>query len=128
MVHSFSFRTEDWLRFVQIDPFPRLWAKLRLTDEDLRALEIDILASPSVSPVNPGCGGLRKLRFSTRDKKRGKSGSYRVFYVYFPEYGIVLLMAILARSDKADLTQADKNALAQVISEIKHLLDRGVIR
>ena len=86
------------------------------------------MASPSARPVIPGCGGLRKLRFARRDSDRGKSGSYRVFYVYFPEYGIVLLMAILAKSDKSDLTKADKSALARVISRIKHLLERGAIR
>jgi hypothetical protein len=128
VVHSPSLRAEDWLRFVQMDPFPRLWAKLQLTDEDLQTLEIGIMASPSTYPVIPGCEGLRKLRFTTNVSNRGKSGSYRVFYVYFPDYGTVLLMAILAKSDKSDLTKADKNALAQVISRIKHLLERGAIQ
>lgn len=126
--HSASIRPEDWLRFVQIDPFPRMWSQLQLKDEDLRALEIGIMASPAGYVVIPGTGGMRKLRFSTPDSGRGKRGSYRVYYVYLADYGTVLLMAILSKGEKADLSKADKNALATVIARLKSLLERGAIR
>jgi hypothetical protein len=86
------------------------------------------MAAPDGSPVIRGTGGLRKLRFATPDSNRGKRGSYRVFYVYFPDFGTVLLMAIIAKSDESDLTKADRNALAQVINGIQSALERGAIR
>ena len=127
MVHAAS-RPEDWLRFVQIDPFPRMWGNLGLNDEDLRALEILIMSIPENAAVIPGTNGLRKLRFARAESPQGKRGGYRVFFVYVPEYGIVLLMAIIAKSKKADLTKADLNALSQVILRYQKLLEQGVIR
>jgi mRNA-degrading endonuclease RelE of RelBE toxin-antitoxin system len=120
--------SRDWLRFVQIDPFPGQWSRLGLTDDDLRSLEDSIMTAPEMGPVVPGANGLRKGRFSPPGSGRCKSGAYRVFYVYLPDHGIVLLMAIIAKSAQADLTKADKNALAKVIGRLKKLLDQGLIR
>lgn len=126
--HSPTIRPADWHRFVQIDPFPKLWSKLQLDDDDLRALEIGIMSAPDKNPVVPGAGRLRKLRFKTPDSNRGKSGSYRVYYARFPEYGTILLLAVLAKNDQADLTKADRNQLAKVIERLEKLFEQGVLR
>jgi hypothetical protein len=127
VVHPASLRPEDFLRFVEIDPFPRLWSELKLGDESLQALQVGIMASPSAYPVVPGAGGLRKLRFSKPGSDSGKRGSFRVYYTYFEEYGIVLLLAIIAKNGH-DLTRGDLNALAMVVDRAKKLLEKGVIR
>ena len=127
LVHSASIRPEDFLRFVEIPPFPRLWANLKLEDRDLQALQIGIMAAPSLHPVIPGTNGLRKLRFSKPGSGTGRRGSFRVLYTYYSDYGIVLLMAIIAKNDQ-DLTKADLNALSSVIARSKILLDKGIIR
>jgi hypothetical protein len=119
---------EELFRFVEIEPFPRLWSNLDLEDEDLQSLQILIMAAPTAHPVIPGSKGLRKLRFSRPGSKTGKSGSFRVYYAYFDEYGIVLLMAIIAKNERSDLTKADLNALGSVIERARKLLDKGVIR
>ncbi len=121
-------RPEEWLRFVQVDPFPRLWSRLGLGDDELRALEIQILSAPERSVVVPGGKGLRKLRFAVPESGRGKSGSYRVFFATFPDRGIVLLMAVLAKGDKADLTKGDIKALAAILAQLGTLFDEGMIR
>jgi hypothetical protein len=126
--HAPSSKPEEWLRFIQIDPFPGQWAKLKLADDDLRAIEMGIMVAPSGSPVVPGTNGLRKMRIAMPGSNRGKRGSYRVYYVYFQEYGMVLLMAILAKNDREDLKKSDKNALSQVITRLKQLLEAGAIR
>jgi hypothetical protein len=127
LVHPASFRPENWLRFVQIDPFPRHWSRLQLTDDDLRALEIGIMLGPESHPVVRGTDGMRKLRFTKPGSGKGKSNSYRAYYVYLPGFGTVWLMAVIAKNE-ADLTAADRNAFAQVIGRLRMLLDRGVIR
>jgi hypothetical protein len=99
-----------------------------LDEDDLRALEILIMVSPGRHPVIPETHGLRKLRFTKSDSARGKSGGCRVYYVYLPDYGIVLLLGIIDKKVQSDLTKADRNALGQVIADIKRKLDQGVIR
>lgn len=92
------------------------------------ALEIQILSAPERSVVVPGGKGLRKLRFAVPESGRGKSGSYRVFFATFPDRGIVLLMAVLAKGDKADLTKGDIKALAAILAQLGTLFDEGMIR
>ena len=86
------------------------------------------MASPTRYQVIPGAHGIRKLRFSRKGSGQGKSGSYRVFYLYLPEYHHVLLMAIIEKAGQSDLSQAAKNSLAKVVDRLKGLLDKGIIR
>src|SRR5437868_6488745 len=81
-----------WPHFVQLDPFPASWRRLALGDEELRELEWEILGAPGGAPVVAGTAGLRKIRFSPRSWRRGKSGSIRVYYALFPAHGTVLLV------------------------------------
>jgi hypothetical protein len=118
---------ERWLRFVQIDPFPRQWEQLGLDDRALRALEQEIVAGPDAAPVVKGTGGIRKLRFSAPGARRGKSGAYRVFYLHLPEHGTVLELAIIAKTKQADLTEQDRNVLSQVVARLRRMLDAGAI-
>lgn len=128
MVHPAPVRPEDWLRFIHLDPFAGQWHRLKLGDEDLRALEVCIMASPDQGAVVSGAGGLRKVRFTAPGSGKGKSGSYRVFYVSFPDHGHVVLWAIIAKGERENLTKADRNAIAKQIERLKGLLDKGVIR
>jgi hypothetical protein len=128
LIHAATMKPEDWLRFVWIDPFPGQWARLKLSEECAQALEVCIMAAPLAGTVVPGAGGLRKVRFATRGSGKGKSGSYRVSYTYFAEYGLVILWAIIAKGQAEDLTKADCNAIAKQIGRLKTLLDQGAIR
>ena len=121
-------RPEDFLRFVEIEPFPKLWSRQGLEDRDLQALQMTIIAAPSAHPVMPGSSGLRKLRFSRPGSGSGKRGSYRVYYAYFQDFGIVLLMAIIAKNEQPDLSKADLNTLAPILDRVKKLLETRVIR
>ena len=119
-------RIHDYPTFVQIDPFPRLWAALRLGDDDLRRLEAAVMASPTRNPVIAGTEGLRKVRLADRGAGRGKSGGYRVFYVYVPERGKVLLMGIIDKGTQPSLNRAERNAFAQVIRRLMRDFDREI--
>jgi len=128
VIHSPVLRPEDWLRFVELEPFPRQWKSLNLTDDDLSALQTIIVVDPNIGSVVKGSGGLRKVRFSTPGSHAGKRGAYRVFYCHFPDYGLAILWAILAKGEKDDLTKAELNAFAAMILRLQGLLDQGVIR
>jgi hypothetical protein len=86
------------------------------------------MATTDRSPVIPGASRLRKVRFRAPRSNRGRSGSYRVYFANLSEYGTILLMAVLAKSDKADLNQADLHALAQFIHQIEGNLKEGTIK
>jgi len=117
-----------WLRFIQSNSFAKDWADHGLTDDDLRTLELVILTGPDHWPIIKGTGGLRKLRFADPRANRGKSGSYRVCYVFFEPFGSVWLATLFGKNEKANLSAGDKKAIAQVIGEIEAALKGGMLR
>src|SRR2546422_11337974 len=98
---------EDWASFIEIPYFVNKWQHLGLDDNDLRALQILLTVQPKLAPVMQGTGGLRKLRFARTVGGRGKSGSFRIGYVYFEELGIIGLLAVYAKNDQANLSRAE---------------------
>jgi hypothetical protein len=95
--------------FVQPASFAADWKGLGLTDEDLRALENLILDRPNAGAVMRGTGGIRKMRFAPPSWNTGKSGATRVCYIVFAEVAAVYWLAIFAKSEKANLTLAERN-------------------
>lgn len=92
-------------------------AAKRLTEAE-RVAVVDLLASkPEAGVVIKGTGGIRKLRFATGGK--GKSGSVRVIYFYFSEGAPLYLFTVFAKNEKADLSAAERAALAKVAKAIK---------
>ena len=110
------------LTFAQIAPFVAEWRRLKLTDEDLQALESLVSRNPAAGVLMPGTGGLRKIRFAPPSWRRGKSGSTRVCYVLFAEIAHCYLISIFAKNDKANLSAADKKRLRQWIDEVRRQL------
>ncbi len=114
---------KDWLNFVQLDPFPPAWSRMGLGDEDLQALEIAIMTNPTGPPVVKGTGGLRKVRFAPASWNTGKSGAARVFFVFFPEYGLVALIYATRKNEEEELSESSKKAIKQLIEETQRYLD-----
>ena len=104
--------------FIQTQEFIRNWERLSLQDQDLRRLELEILKNPKVGKVISGTGGLRKLRFAYYNK--GKSGSVRVCYVDFAEKETVYLITIYPKSEKDNLTHAERNNISKMIQMLEH--------
>ena len=119
-----AFKPDDWPRFVRFPAFTRDWERLGLTDRDLRALEVEILKDPDRSPVIRGTGGLRKLRFVEPGAARGKSGAFRICYAVFPEFGTVALAVVFGKSEKDNLTAADRKAVSEVLRDYQAELEQ----
>jgi hypothetical protein len=113
---------EENVRFVEIPPFPVHWKQLGFDDDHLLDLQRLLWASPQQGAVVPGTGGLRKLRFVARGTTKGKSGGCRVYYAVFPEYELILLLAAYSKSQREDLTRADRAALKAAVNRIADLL------
>lgn len=110
------------LTFVQLARFESRWARLKLTDEDLRALEQVLLRNPEAGAVVPGTSGLRKVRFAPPSRHVGKSGAFRVCYIYFRMAQAVYLLAIYPKNEQANLTSQEKAAARQLIE----IISRGI--
>jgi hypothetical protein len=107
------------LSFIQLTAFRVNWKRLRMSDADLRALEIAILEDPLKPPIMSGTGGLRKIRFSGEHSSGGKSGGVRVCYAYFREFGLIYLCAVFPKNEKANLNQQEKNSYRQLLAEFE---------
>ena len=122
------FRPEDWPRFIESRAFERKWSRLGLTDGDLALVQKMIMSDPKRAPVVRGTGGMRKLRFGDRKSGRGKSGAFRVYYAYFPTYGIVFLATVFGKNEADDLSDADKVALTSLVEIVEAQLGSGMIQ
>jgi hypothetical protein len=58
----------------------------------------------------------------------GKSGSYRTCYVYYEEFGIVLLVTAYPKNKTDDLSAAARKAIRKMIEEQHELLRRGSLQ
>lgn len=90
----------------------------KLLSELERETVVAMIANqPLAGDLIEGTVGLRKLRFGKGS--RGKSGGVRVIYYYHDGNMPILLMTIFAKNEKDNLSQAERNILGQVVSEIK---------
>ena len=105
--------------------FKTLWDAERLPDEDLQALEAAIMRDPASVAVMRGTGGLRKMRFAPPSRGKGKSGSMRVGYAQFPDYGIILRMVLFLKKDEENLSPSVRNRLRQLLDEYRNTLRSG---
>ena len=85
-----------------------------LSDEEMSDIVATISADPSAGDLIAGTGGARKLRFAGRSK--GKSGGYRTVSFFGGEDVPVLLLALISKGERADLTQAERNELRKELA------------
>jgi hypothetical protein len=88
-----------------------------LLDPDEQDAVVDLIAhDPTCGDLIPGMGGLRKVRVGRGGS--GKRGGARVIYYFYNEDYPVVLMALYAKNEKADLTARDRKALADTLKEV----------
>ena len=93
-------------------------AARRLLAQDRLADVIGLIAAnPVIGDLVPETGGIRKLRIALEG--RGKSGGARVIYYFHSETMPVFLLDLFAKSEKENLSKAERNALAKLVRGIK---------
>ncbi|MGE5609438.1 MAG: toxin [Bacillota bacterium] len=93
--------------------------RLRLDDESYRAFQNSLLANAEKGDVMPGCGGLRKVRFSDPSRGKGKRGGVRIIYLHIPEAFRIDLIDVYGKDEKDDLTPREKKVLAKLAAAAK---------
>lgn len=90
-----------------------LAATRKLMDEAGRMALVDHLAeNPTAGDLIQGTGGVRKLRWALEG--RGKRGGARVIYYFHNERVPLFAITAFAKSERADLSQADRNEFKQL--------------
>ena len=69
--------------------------------------------NPEAGDVVPETGGVRKVRWATQGK--GKRGGFRVIYYFHSETFPLFLLTIYSKTQKASLTQAERNEFKKLI-------------
>ena len=88
-----------------------------LMDDDARSELVTFLAAnPEVGDIVPETGGVRKFRWAIEGK--GKSGGVRVIYYFHNEAIPVFLLGVFAKNEKANLSQAERNAFKRRTAEL----------
>jgi len=80
-----------------------------LTEDERLAIAAQIAADPQLGDVMKGTGGARKRRFSGRGK--GKSGGNRTVTYCAADDVPVLLLGLVDKGDRANLSKAEQNEL-----------------
>jgi mRNA-degrading endonuclease RelE of RelBE toxin-antitoxin system len=88
-----------------------------LLDPDEQDAIVDLIAhDPTCGELIPGMRGLRKVRVGRGGQ--GKRGGARVIYYFHNEGFPVVLMALYAKNEKADLSARDRKRLADELMEV----------
>jgi hypothetical protein len=91
-------------------------AEKRLSVEERQDLINYLAEHPKSGEVMEGTGGVRKLRW--RRGGQGKSGGVRVIYYFHDDLMPLYLLTLFAKGDKANLTKAERNELADLIDAL----------
>jgi hypothetical protein len=111
---------------IETPTYQRSAARVGLTDDERSAIVSIIAADPMVGDLIEGTGGARKLRVAGRGK--GKSGGYRVITFYAAIDVPVFLLDLYGKGEKANLTQAEKNAVRGILVSLAEDYRKGVGR
>ena len=96
--------------------FRRAASKAGMSEDDIFALVGYLAANPTAGDVIPGSGGCRKLRWAGRGK--GKSGGFRTITFYSGVMMPVYLLTVFGKGEKANLSDAECNALRALTKAI----------
>ncbi len=100
------------LTIAELPEYIRQAEKLMSSAERLDIVNY-LAAHPKAGDLMEGTGGVRKLRWGRG--AQGKSGGVRVIYYVHSEAMPLYLLTLFAKSERANLSKAERNALADMV-------------
>jgi hypothetical protein len=91
-------------------------AKGRMSEGDRRELVDHLAAFPAAGELMQGTGGARKLRWARPGA--GKSGGLRIVTFHGGAALPVFILTVFAKNEKANITKAERNELAAILTEL----------
>ncbi len=104
--------------FIESSEFTKEICQL-LNDEGYASLQRLLMERPEVGKVMSGCGGLRKLRIPDLRRGKGKRGGARIIYLHVPEANWIFFLDVYDKSEKDDLSAAEKKVLRELAVHFK---------
>jgi hypothetical protein len=95
-----------------------------LSEEDQQVIVAVISENPMQGDLMPGTGGCRKIRFPGKGK--GKRGGYRTVHYYAAADVPVVLLALISKGERSDLSETEKNELKKELTGYAEDYRRGV--
>ena len=108
------------LTFIETSAFTRRIVEMGL-DERLRQLELRLEEKPTLGVVDPGTGGVRKIRMGDPGRSKGTRGGTRVHYLYLPSRSQVYLLFVYSKDERETLTARQKRQLRRIVEAIKEV-------
>lgn len=90
------------IEFIETSVFTEVITKL-LEDNAYGDLQAVLVSNPEAGDLIPGGGGLRKLRWSSPRRQKGKRGGIRVIYYVHSRHKLYMIYAY-DKSEVGDLT------------------------
>lgn len=87
-----------------------------MTEAELRMIVDTIGAKPLGGDLIPGAGEARKMRFARQGG--GKGGGYRTVHYFAGQDVPVFLLALIAKNQRADLSQKERNRLREILPKL----------
>ena len=101
---------------METEAFARQAAKVGLTDDERHEIAGLLSEEPMRGELIPGTGGARKFRFAKAGM--GKRSGYRVISYFAAEDVPVFLLDVLDKSERFNLSEAEKNQLKKELGRI----------
>ncbi len=108
----------ELLMFVETNVFTKRIGALKL-DEALRGLQLELLENPESGEIDPGTGGLRKVRMPDPSRGKGKRSGARVHYLWLKQKSLIYLLYVYAKNDAQTLTADQKKQLQNTVRQIR---------
>lgn len=108
----------ELLTFVETTLFTKRISALGLED-CLRGLQLELLDNPETGDLEPGTGGLRKIRLADPTRGKGKRGGARVHYLWLRHRSVIYLLYVYGKNEASALTPEQKKQLRDVVAQIK---------
>ena len=102
----------------ELKAFRRAAEAAGMSDDDISDFIDHIAANPEDGEEIVGTGGCRKVRFSIRGNNKGKSGGVRTITFYTGSELPVFLITVFGKSQKVNLTKAERNSLHRLTMAI----------
>lgn len=109
---------------IQTQTFVACARNIGLSEEQQQAMVATIAADPAIGDPMVGTGGCRKVRFAGRGK--GKSGGYRTIHFNGADDVPVLLLVVLDKGERENISQAERNELKKAMVTYEREYRTGV--
>jgi len=80
---------------------------------------VRLTENPEAGALDPGTGGLRKVRIPDPGRGKGKSGGARVHYLWLSNVSVIYMLSVYSKDDAETLTPKQKQQLRTVVEAIK---------